>query len=524
MNSWFQQRHERPLVSALLAAALVALTLAGAAIWAGQHRALELRVAFAQAEASRLAGLLNALVARVDQALIGLTLDPADQPGCDDRLVRTADTLPGAVTGFALVDPDGIIRCASIAALRGQRSVTASSFFEEAGAMPLVSFILAGTSSRDPVIIVQRPAPERRIVAAGLRVEALRLAGSSSLAAALEDSRGRRVALSDGQVGSEPPAAYFPPAATPVAVTLPAGRRVVARVSDHLAVTLDLERGLPADARRSALAVTGWVALALVVFLALILLLLRLTLLRPLRRLGEQLEGEAGTEGLIDWLSAHPASPMRHMAERIVARELNQEQRLALREALLREVNHRVAGHLQMVVSLLRLQAREDGPSEVADALRRAEHRVNTLALVHKGVQQAIRGERLDLLELLRSVAGHLVEGSPGAEAITLDVEGEALIVRPETGVPVALVLNEWITTALQRRRLPRAIAVCLRQEEGGAVLDYQDGDDNHAWPERAGLSPSIVEALSAQLGGRCERQRGRGWRLGFPLEPDDIP
>ncbi len=208
------------------------------------------------------------------------------------------------------------------------------------------------------------------------------------------------------------------------------------------------------------------------------------------------------------------------MAERILARELNQEQRVALREGMLREVNHRVAGHLQMAASLLRLQGRERGPAEVMDALRRAEHRVNTVALVHQGLQHARRGEEVDLLDLLRRVAVNLVEGGPLADSVALQVEGETLNVASEIGVPVALMLNEWITTALQQEAPPRSIAVGLWRRGPDGVLEYQDGDGGHEELEPSGLALSIVEALCAQIGGDRERLPRRGWRLVFPLEP----
>jgi len=520
MWKWLHERHARPLIGVLFATALAALVVAGAVIWIGQQRALQLRLSFAQAETGRLAGQLGILVARVDQAVLDLTLsaDPGSS-ACDARIVQVARMLADAVTGLAAVDAAGIITCASIPALRGQPSVTAVQLRQVVGEAPLVSFITVGSRTGEPVIIVQRPTAAGGLVSAGLRVEALRQAAGVPPGAAIEDSRGTRVSLLDGTLSRGEPAGYFPPGPATAVLARPDGRRVVTRISDHLAVTLDLEGARPMDARAAALASTGWVFLVLAGGLTAILVVLRLTLLRPLRRLGEQLAGGRGSEALADWLTANPGSPVRDMAARIMARELDHESRVALREGLLREVNHRVAQHLQMVVSLLRLQAREDGAPEVAAALRRAEHRVNTIALVHQSLQHALRGERLDLLDLLRRVAVNLVEGSAWADEITLHVEGESLVVSAETGVPVALVLNEWITHALQRDDPPRLVTAGLWRRGGGAVLDYHDGLNRGA--AHGGLSLSIIEALCAQIGAEVERLPDRGCRLTFPFEPD---
>ena len=531
MLHWFRDRHTRPLIGSLLATALSALLVAGSVIWVAQHRMLEVRLAFAQAEASSLAGLLNGLVARVDQALLDLTLADGteDSKGCD-RLNRAAASLGSMVGRIERSDVNGIFLCAA-SAMQNSDARLAGRLTPElrAGEATLLALVANGLGRA--VLVVGRPTANNEFLAATLNLEPFQQSMRTNLATALEDARGTRVTLGGGgggtalQMPADSDARPLPPS---LANTLPASRagmvpagRVVARVSDQLAVTLDLEHATLGDARLAALWGTGWVFLALACGMGMILLVLRLTLVRPLRRLSEQLAGTGGTAGLIGWLGDHPASPLGDLASRIIARDLSHDSQLALREALLREVNHRVAGHLQMVASLLRLQAREDGAGGAADALRRAEHRVNTVALVHQGLQRARQGDTLDLLELIRRLAGNLVEGSPQADTIRLSVEGEALVVPAEHGLPVALVLNEWMTHALQQEAPPRMITIELQRQGTGALLVYRDGG-GHPAPERPGhpgLSLSIVEALCVQIGGHCERRPGEGWCLTFPME-----
>ena len=514
MLHWFRDRHTRPLIGSLLAAALSALLVAGSVIWVAQHRMLEVRLAFAQAEASSLAGLLNGLVARVDQALLDLTLADGteDSKGCD-RLNRAAASLGSMVGRIDRSDVNGILLCAA-SAMQNSDARLAGRLSPEllAGEATLLALVANGLGRA--VLVVGRPTANNEFLAATLNLEPFQQSMRTNLVTALEDARGTRVLLGVGgggtalQMPADSDARPLPPS---LANTLPAGR-VVARVGDQLAVTLDLERATLGDARLAALWGTGWVFLALACGMGMILLVLRLTLVRPLRRLSEQLAGTGGTAGLIGWLGDHPASPLGDLASRIIARDLSHDSQLALREALLREVNHRVAGHLQMVASLLRLQAREDGAGGAADALRRAEHRVNTVALVHQGLQRARQGDTLDLLELIRRLAGNLVEGSPQADTIRLSVEGEALVVPAE---------HEWMTHALQQGAPPRMITIELQRQGTGALLVYRDGG-GHPAPERPGhpgLSLSIVEALCVQIGGHCERRPGEGWRLTFPME-----
>lgn len=175
----------------------------------------------------------------------------------------------------------------------------------------------------------------------------------------------------------------------------------------------------------------------------------------------------------IEFRIRHPAKGLRWLGlrcfpfdgggERVVAgliedvteRRNAEEARLAraveLREALVREVHHRIKNNLQTVVGLLRREA-ERHP-EATEAIEAAIGQVRAVALVHglsaAGVRQGLALCRL-LPEIVMGVSG-LHGAGLTTEARPADCEeGHRLLIRESESVAVALILNELVTNAVK--------------------------------------------------------------------------
>src|SRR6185369_8976797 len=70
---------------------------------------------------------------------------------------------------------------------------------------------------------------------------------------------------------------------------------------------------------------------------------------------------------------------------------------LAEKEVLLKEVHHRVKNNLQVVCSLLRLQASQCTDERLLDALREGQHRVESMALIHEQLYETGDLREVDL-------------------------------------------------------------------------------------------------------------------------------
>ncbi|MFN7957104.1 MAG: histidine kinase dimerization/phosphoacceptor domain -containing protein [Holophagaceae bacterium] len=197
------------------------------------------------------------------------------------------------------------------------------------------------------------------------------------------------------------------------------------------------------------------------------------------------------------------------------------------KDLLLREIHHRVKNNLQVVSSLLRLQASTQGDPAVHLALQEAQERVQAIALIHQKLKHAPDFSQLDLPGYVQTLAERLVRSYASVPAlIDLRVQVAAVELGPDAPVPLGLILNELVANALQHAFPPG---------EGGS-LDIEIEPDTRGWvtvrvadsgqglPESVdldsgGLGFQLVRALTDQLGGtlEIERRRGASFLLSFP-------
>ena len=183
---------------------------------------------------------------------------------------------------------------------------------------------------------------------------------------------------------------------------------------------------------------------------------------------------------------------------------------LTEKDVLLQEVHHRVKNNLQVIASLLRLQAENCGDTRLAQALQVSQNRVESMALIHEQLYQARNLREVDLAENVALLANHLMHAygvDPALVQCKLNVEKLPLAV--DRAIPAALILNELISNAL-KHAFPEGrtgrIEVSGRRSHGSVVLEVRDngvGVGSAAGSEQAHtLGLNIVRILTRQLRG----------------------
>lgn len=242
----------------------------------------------------------------------------------------------------------------------------------------------------------------------------------------------------------------------------------------------------------------------------------------PLRRLEHAMLGGIGRPALIGGLPPE----LRRLSAAIGARDEAWGEALAQRSLMLDAGNHRVVSTLQMIVSLLRLQADliEDGTAAAsARVLRDAEQRVATVAAVHSSLRGMHNEAPSDLQELLWSICDRLVAAYGLAGSVTVRVVVEPVPIATDEAIAVALLVTEWSTEALRTAEDAQAtgtIAVMLEMTDGSRELAHVTDLPVAPANEETGLGAAIVEGLVRQLRGRATRFEGtlHGVRVVFPL------
>ena len=202
-------------------------------------------------------------------------------------------------------------------------------------------------------------------------------------------------------------------------------------------------------------------------------------------------------------------------------RDLNERQELekakrALEESgrqkdlLLKEVDHRVKNSLQIVSSLLNLQAKTAGAA--ATHFHNAAARVAAIAAVHQQLHRSddVGTVVLDryLIDLCRGIA----DLSSGADrACPLVVDANPLVISTDVAVPLALIVNELITNAIQHSKPSGetgAVHILLRTHPDVFSITVSNSGDGPAAQSSAGLGTRIVETLARQIDGMVARKR----------------
>lgn len=219
---------------------------------------------------------------------------------------------------------------------------------------------------------------------------------------------------------------------------------------------------------------------------------------------------------------------LRDITDRIRAEE-NLRQSLSDKDALLKEVHHRVKNNLQIVNSLLNLQA-----SKIKDATIRAmfadtQNRVRSMALVHETLVRSGTLASVNLAGYLESLCTQLFRAfgaNPRQTRLQLEIAKSEIDL--ERAIPCGLIVNELVSNALKHafpNERPGNIRVAL-DRVGNRNYTLIVADDGIGIPAESDcadtLGLQLIQDLAQQLGAviACERTGGTTYRITFPIEP----
>jgi PAS domain S-box-containing protein len=219
--------------------------------------------------------------------------------------------------------------------------------------------------------------------------------------------------------------------------------------------------------------------------------------------------------------------------ENIHGRKKAEEQtRLALKEkeVLLREIHHRVKNNLQIISSLLHLQAAYVKDETALEILKESQSRVRSMAIVHEQLHRGRNLSRIDFGEYLRNLALGLFRSygvDPAVIALRLNVDKVSL--NMDTAIPCGLMVHELVSNSL-RHGFPDGrkgwIRISLHATPDGLVLIVKDNGagfrESNGNGKRKSLGLRLVDILAEQLEGTVKRTQRRGteWCITFREAP----
>ncbi|MCX7883148.1 MAG: hypothetical protein N2314_08005 [Brevinematales bacterium] len=200
------------------------------------------------------------------------------------------------------------------------------------------------------------------------------------------------------------------------------------------------------------------------------------------------------------------------------------EESLAEKEVLLREIHHRVKNNLQIISSLLSLQADQSTEATIKRVMLDSQVRVRSMALVHEKLYQThsfstIRvGEYLsDLVDAVRSI----YEMTP---SLRIDFQTEEIFLSLESCIPLGLWVSEALTNAFKYASGGEnpVIRITMGQEGDQLFLEVADNGPGLAFePSKSSgsLGLKLLFILAEQLRGKVSfvNDNGLRVRLEFP-------
>lgn len=226
-----------------------------------------------------------------------------------------------------------------------------------------------------------------------------------------------------------------------------------------------------------------------------------------------------------------------HLLERLEERTRALERSLAEKELLLHEVRHRVKNNLQVIDSLLSLQADHTVNKPAHEVLRESQSRVRAMGLVHELLYQSREVNGVSAQDYLGHLTRQLLDLYRGtAPGVRLELDVEEVRLDVDTAIPCGLIVTELVSNAL-KHAFPDGqglLQVQLRRADGQLILRVED--DGIGLPpdleERRArsLGLQLVESLTQQLGGKLEvrsaavagapERPGTAFRIVFPDHP----
>jgi len=211
---------------------------------------------------------------------------------------------------------------------------------------------------------------------------------------------------------------------------------------------------------------------------------------------------------------------MQDMADGIQQRDRSLRDAIAQKTLLIRETHHRVKNNLQIVMSLLSLQASQTRDSAVRDALNTVRARINALALVHRILHEVEDQTTVDLPRMLKELSQQIVGAMAAEESdIEVDVDVISRQVPGDIAVPLALFTVEALTNifkhAFPPARKTGSIEVSLKPaSRGNLCLCIEDDGVGFSEPERIhGIGDRLLNVFGRQIRGvaKVESRPGSG-------------
>jgi len=195
------------------------------------------------------------------------------------------------------------------------------------------------------------------------------------------------------------------------------------------------------------------------------------------------------------------------------------------KEILLKEIHHRVKNNLQLVMSLLNIQAQDSQQISIQEFMEKGRLRIATMSLIHQSLYQADNFANINFQEYLENLVTNIKQTFE-ENSVDVEVQTNGTTFDLDTAIPLGLIINELVCNALKYafpKDLKGRISIAIEKKEGQSyelrISDNGVGVVDKVTPKVAkSIGLELVSLLVKQLQGTLKQvnQAGTHYTIQF--------
>lgn len=194
------------------------------------------------------------------------------------------------------------------------------------------------------------------------------------------------------------------------------------------------------------------------------------------------------------------------------------------KDILLKEIHHRVKNNLQLVMSLLNIQAQDSQHISIQDFLEKGQSRIATMSLIHQNLYLSDNFAHIDFQTYLETLVSNIKNTfNENKVAIAIDTHGNTFDL--DTAIPLGLIINEIVCNALKHafpENMQGQIQIAIQKKETN-FFELQIGDNGVGMQQDKktnSIGLELVSLLVLQLRGKMEKINKTGTYYNIQFHP----
>ncbi len=188
------------------------------------------------------------------------------------------------------------------------------------------------------------------------------------------------------------------------------------------------------------------------------------------------------------------------------------------RELLLKEIHHRVKNNLQIIMSLLNIQAHNSNTLDINKFKEKVQSRILSMSLIHQNLYENETIDGIDFNIYINQIAENLLQlFGLDEKGIKLEIKAKEMFFDLQTAIPLGLILNELFTNTFKYAFTDFSDAkICVeiyQTDNEQYVLYFSDNGNGYNPDEKVhkSLGLELIQLLASQLKGSVEKMETNG-------------